>query len=177
MAVSLILLEIKDAPGDATVAGYENHIVVDSFSWSVTAKTTVIQMEDPVTKIDAKAVSIKKQFDRSSTVLREMMKKPGDPSFTATLRFIDPTSRSASSTKGQGKLDALLEIELLGCHIDKISLSADDAGKEVTITEDLVLSYEKSANFTYRNYDAAKKARSSAKTAQIPPSEKDPGKT
>ena len=175
MAVSLILLEIKDAPGDATVAGYENHIVVDSFSWSVTAKTTVIQMEDPVTKIDAKAVSIKKQFDRSSTVLREMMKT--DKAFTATLRFVDPTSRSAASSKGMGKVDPILEVKLLGCHIDKISLSADDAGKEVTITEDLVLSYEKSANFTYRNYDAAKKARSSAKTAQIPPSEKDPGKT
>lgn len=170
MSVSLIMLDIKGAPGDVTIAGYENHIVVESFTWSATAATVEKLTDDPVTKVDAKAVSIKKHFDRSSTRLWEMMKS--DKPFTATLRFLDPTSRSAASVKGQGKIDEILEIQLLGCHIDRISFSADDSGKAVDLSEDLVISYETSANLSYRAYDPVKKMRAGVMTASIPASEK-----
>ncbi len=172
MSVSLIVLDIKGAPGDATIAGYEEQIVVESFSWSVVASTVPKTVTaDAVTKVDAKAVSIKKQFDRSSTRLWEMMKT--DKPFTATLRFLDPSSRSASSFKGLGKIDEILEIQLLGCHIDRISFGADDSGKSVDLSEDLVISYETSASLSYRAYDPVKKMRAGVMTALIPASEKD----
>lgn len=170
MAVSLILLEIKSAPGDATVAGYQDHIVVDSFSWSVAATTVEKVTDDPVTKVDAKAISIRKQFDRSSTVLREMMKD--DKPFTATLRFIDPTSRSSA-----GKIDAIFEMQMLGCHIDRLSMNAEDNGKSVQLSEELTISYTTSATVSYRSYDPVKKIRGRAMTAEIPTSEKEAGKT
>ncbi|MDP9901043.1 type VI secretion system tube protein Hcp [Variovorax ginsengisoli] len=170
MAVSLMLLEIKGAPGEAQVAGYRDHIVVESFSWSVDAKTEEKATDDPVTKIDAKAMRIKKEFDRSSTVLREMMRE--DKPFTATLRFIDPASRGSVD-----KIDAVLEIRMLGCHIDRISMSAEDKGKSVSLSEDLTISYTTSATLSYRSYDPIKKVRGRATTAEVPTSEKEAGKT
>ncbi len=168
MSVSLILLEIEneEAPGDATVAGYENQIVVESFSWGLSAQLLEKTIDDPVTKVDAQAVSIRKEFDRSSTVLREMMKDDRD--FDATIRFIDPISRGTD-----GRIDAVMEFRLLGCHIDRLSLSAEDDGKSVSLSEDLTISYTESVTISYRSYDATKKTRGSATTAEIPNSGQD----
>lgn len=170
MAVSLILLEIKKAPGDALVAGYENHIVVESFSWSVGARTEERVTDDPMTKIDAKAMNLKKQFDRSSTVLRDMMRD--DRPFDATLRFIDPISHGGGDS---GKVDTICEIQLLDCHIDRIALSAEDGGKSVSLAEDLTISYTTSATVSYRSYDPIRKSRSRATTAELPTSDREAG--
>lgn len=66
---------------------------------------------------------------------------------------------------------------MLGCHIDRISMSAEDNGKSVSLSEDLTISYTTSATLSYRSYDPVKKVRGRAMTAEVPTSEKEAGKT
>ncbi|MDY0745966.1 type VI secretion system tube protein Hcp [Paucibacter sp. R3-3] len=167
MAVSLILLEIAGVEGESTIAHFENQIVVDSFSWDVDAKLTREAVTTNMTaQLDAKAVSIKKRFDSASTTLRQMM--TSDDPFTATLRVLDPASRGAPDADGMAKIDAMLEIKLEGCHIDKIDLSASDSGKTIALSEDVTISFTKQAGLTYRSYPKASKSRTSAAPAVIP---------
>lgn len=164
MSVSLILLEIlnpKEVLGEATIGGFSGQIAVESFSWGVEAETVEKPKSLPHTTVKPKTLSITKKFDRSSTVLCQMM--DGDKPFSATLRFIDPTTMS----KGQSKFDSILEISMVDCHIENISLSADDSGKSVSVTERLTLSFEKTITFHYRSYDPTTRSRTKAMTAVV----------
>lgn len=163
MSVSLILLEILSPSvlGDATIAGFDGQISIESFSWSVRMTKKKGDTKSP-NALEPQTLNIKKQFDRSTTVLSEMMKK--DKPFNATLRFVDPSTRPKG---GQGKFDSIVEIELVGCHIESISLDGDDSGKSVTLGENLVLSFEKSITFSYRSFNAINQSRANAKTAIV----------
>jgi len=172
MAVSLILLDIKDAPGDVTIGDFERQIAVDSFSWSLEAKVQESEAQGKIAKLDAKALNIKKQFDSASTKLHALMQKPDK--FKATLSFIDPANRGAKTSAGKINIDSVLVIELTGCRIDRISLSASDSGKSISLSENLVISYTDKATLKYRPFNRVTKVRGNASTADIPPS--DPSK-
>lgn len=164
MSVSLFLLEItspKAVFGDATIDGFIGQITVETFAWGVHAKTVEKPNSEPRTTVEPKTLSLTKHFDRSSVVLCQMME--GDEPFKATLRFIDPTTK----TKGQNKFDSVLEIELVGCHIENIALSADDSGKSVSVTERLTISFEESVTFHYRSYDSSTRSRPKAMTTRV----------
>lgn len=164
MSVSLILLEILSptVKGDSTVAGFDGQISIESFSWSVGVDVTEKGTASERKILKPQCLSIKKQFDRSTTVLSEMMKK--DEPFNATLRFVDPSTKPRG---GQGKFESIVEIELVGCHIESISLNGDDSGKSVTLAENLVLSFEESITFSYRSFNAITQSRANAKTAIV----------
>lgn len=164
MSVSLILLEItspKEVLGDVTIGGFTGQISIEAFSWGVQAKTIEKPNSEPKTTVEPKTLSLTKHFDRSSMVLCQMMES--DKPFEATLRFVDPTTRA----KGQSKFDSVLEIEMRGCHIENIALSADDSGKAVSVTERVTVSFEESVTFHYRSYDPSSRSRNKAMTARV----------
>ncbi|MBV8605552.1 MAG: type VI secretion system tube protein Hcp [Pelomonas sp.] len=171
MTVSLILLEILPATGpavtgDSTVASYPGHIAVESFNWGVKSEPRKGSGNGNLAPIvKPQTLTVKKQFDRASTVLYTMME--GDKPFTATLRFIDPSTSSRSASGSSSQVDSVLEVELKGCHIESIGLNIDDGGKTVSASETLVLSFEESAMLSYRMYDASSRMRSKAMSASV----------
>lgn len=168
MAVSLILLDLENGgvkvPGDATMAGFENLIVVYSFSWSFDAETVEKLNANPVTTTKAGKVSLRKNFDRSSAALFRIMETDnGRTPLEATLKFLDVSSL------GQGAMDCVLEVTLTGCHIDSVSLRASDGGKSVEVTEEVVLSFQEKMSLDYRSYNASSHAREKVVNATIMP--------
>jgi len=171
MTVSLILLEILPATGpavtgDSTVASYPGHIAIESFSWGVKSVPRKGSGTNNLAAIvKPQTLSLKKQFDRASTVLYTMMES--DDAFKATLRFIDPSTSSKSATGSSSQVDSVLEIALKGCHIESIGLNVDDSGKTVSASETVVLSFEESAMLSYRMYDASSRTRTKAMSASV----------
>lgn len=168
MTVSLILLEIhgqKDLAGDVTMEGFVGQMAIESFGWSVNAQTVESDRTGPKTTVKAQTLTLKKQFDSASTGLCQLME--GDKPFNATLRYIDPSTRLKGGAVGPATCDSVLEIELVDCHIESISLSADDSGRAVSVSENIELSFEKSITLNYRSYDPAQRIRNKAVTALV----------
>lgn len=169
MPASLLLLELETLgmppQGDCNIPGFENHIVLNSIRWSLSA-TTAEEAKDIKEQITLKprGVTVTKTFDRSSTALCNLMmqERSKGPHFkTATLRFIDPNTGSA---QGSGaKYDSVMEIKLVNGNIDKLSVSVSDGSKSVAVTETVELSFETSISVSYSAYNAQKRFRESAK--------------
>ncbi|WP_077035856.1 type VI secretion system tube protein Hcp [Pelomonas sp. KK5] len=166
MAISLILLQVIDGgspiEGACTLEPYQKYIVVDSFDWSVEMDSSG---DLKSTKLKPKKVSISKHFDAASTKMYALMEK--DPPFEATLRFIDP----AMTVRGVKDVDAgtVMKIELKGCHIESVSLGADDSGKSIAMTETITFSFEESLMLTYNAYSAKEHARKHSGNVTIKP--------
>ena len=148
-----------------TVEGYVGHMAVESFSWSITAQSVKTKEAEPRTTVSPNSLTLTKQFDSASAGLCQMMES--DKPFNATLRYIDPSTRVKGGAAGKPSFDSVLEIELVACHIENISLRAAESGKSMSISETVELSFEKSITLTYRSYDATQQIRSKAVTAKV----------
>jgi type VI protein secretion system component Hcp len=168
MTVSLILLEIHDKnglAGDVTIDGYVGHIAIDSFEWNVTAETSERERDAPTTTVRLDQFRLKKQFDAASLTLCQRMES--DKPFNVTLRVIDPSTRPKGTPNAPPSMDSVLEIELIGCHIETMSLSVNPSSNAMSVSETVDLSFEDSIVFNYQSYASASRTRTKAMTARI----------
>lgn len=156
--------------GDCNIPGFENHIVLNSIRWSITAPTEQKMGEKKAqVTLKPRGVTVTKIFDRSSTALCTLMtqNRHKGPHFkTATLRFIDPNTGSA--TRSGDKFDSVMEMKLVNGNIEKISVSVADGARSVAVTETIDLSFETAISVSYSAYDPQKRLRGSAKFFRCP---------
>lgn len=121
-------------PGEATVAGYETQIVVDSFGWGASATHKPAANEKMDSEWRPQSVTLSKVFDRSSPALYEKMKDRREFD-TATITVVD-------FNLVNNKPVPMMVMELLKGHVESISTKASDSGKAMKVGESLTLSFK-----------------------------------
>lgn len=165
MPASLLLLELETkslAPkGDCTIPGFEGHIVLESFRWTISASTPEKVGGKPVPRvIKPGKVTLSKPYDRSSTGIAKLMERSTkDPHFLrATLKFVDPHSHSGNSN---AKLETIMTLELTDGFVEEISLKASESDKSIAVSEDITLSFDTCISISYNTPSAGGKTQAS----------------
>jgi type VI protein secretion system component Hcp len=137
--------EGEAVPGDATAAGYEGQIVVDSLSWTMETQLDLDGEQRNLRGVShsPKSVTLEKFVDSASATLYQRMFSWGEkddkrvPMFDlATIFVVDP-----SYDEQIRRPEAMFTILLEKCNIDSISTSASESGRASKLTERLEMSF------------------------------------
>ena len=153
-------LTVKGRPvrGDATVAGYEQQIVIDSCNWQTSAEHRSVD-GDARTTLTHGHLRLGKVFDRASTALYGYIKDSAKVE-TAALTLVDASLHGDRTLK-------LMEMELAGCYLESLSARGADAGSVMRVTEEFMLSFETGV-LRYHPSDPSAPGRSAPTEYRIP---------
>lgn len=129
--------------GEATTAGYEGEIEVESFSWGMSAKNSPrVDQQTSSSRTNYDCLSISKLYDKASINLTRYMtqRTPFD--------HVQLTVDQHQHAGGKKKENPVMVIDLADGFIEDVKLSMSEAGKSAMIKEDITLSFRK-ADITY----------------------------
>ncbi len=118
-----MFLELDGIPGDATAAGYENQVIIGSYSHGLSSPVLIGGGGGPqLTNLQHSAISFTKDFDPSTTPLLQKMSS-GNPISTAKFDFVT----GAAKTGGVMPM-LVMRVELTDVYVESYSTSFGGGG-------------------------------------------------
>lgn len=131
--------------GEATTAGYEGEIEVESFSWGMSAKNSLrVDQQTASSRASYDRLSISKLYDKSSINLTRHM---ADRAIFDQVRLTVDHHQHAAG-RGTKQANPVMFIDLADGYIEDVKLSMSEAGKSAMVKEDITLSFRK-VDITY----------------------------
>jgi type VI protein secretion system component Hcp len=153
MSTSLLLLELPGVIGDCSISGFTGHITLESFSWGLSSATRAVKDSKDKAKasVSFDQLQVSKFYDSSSIQLCNLMGNDKELQNGVTLRFVDPMG---------AKFEPVMEMKFEKVYIENISIRTSESSKAMSVTEDVVFSFQR-VELEYFSYDPAKRSRTS----------------
>jgi type VI protein secretion system component Hcp len=150
MADTLIFLKIAgddpQAPplikGESGVPNYKDHIEIESVEWGVGIPSSRGESGEQV-QAKFKQVTLEKFFDGSTCALLKYAKTKKRSKTLDAIKHMEITYVDMVLDKdGTNHPVPVVEITLHGCYLDSVALNCTNAGKGVSLSESIMVSYE-----------------------------------